>query len=567
MSRPHSDIPFAPAGVALLTRVKFRALTNHFLEIVEEAPVKVLATVAFIGLIWLALYGLFYSVFQYFQLSLLQSVVAIPLIFHFFFVALLVLLTLSNAILIYGALFMHEEAAYLLAAPVQVRSTVVVKFGESLFFSSWSLLLLGLPLMMAIAAVYEGESWTFYALFLLLFLSFVPIPGALGLLTAWSIARFLPRSARRVLVYVAMALMAFMIVWGMRTVRELRWINEEWLDDFFGRLSLVQLSILPSTWVTRGIEAAVNDKHSDALRYLVVTVANALFLSWLAVRIVSARFLFAFDRAGSTAGELGRHAVEASGGIAGRFFFFLPHAPRLIAAKDLRHFVRDPMQWSQLAILFGLMALYLLNMPRFSVDQGSGKLATMVPFLNLTAISFILATFTTRFVFPMVSLERRQYWLIGLLPVSRAWLLIAKFAFAFTVTFSVAAGVMMLASYILRQRPDATVVQLLITGSICFGLCGLAVGIGARLPALTNSNPARIASGLGGTINLIASVLLICAMLASVGGIIIWTGTPQLRATEGVLVMIAVAGVILLGVAAGAGAMWIGARHLSRQEF
>jgi len=231
-----SDPPFRPAGTLLLARVKLRALLNHFLEIVAEAPVKVLATAIFIGLIWLALYGLFYKVFDYFQMSLLQSVVAIPLIFHFFFVALLVLLTLSNAILMYGALFTHEEAAYLLAAPVRVRSTVLVKFGESLFFSSWSLLLLGLPLMMAIAAVYDGESWSFYALFLLLFVSFVPIPGALGLLTAWGVARFLPHTLRRFEVYAAMACLAVMMVWGMRTVRELRWINEDWLDDFFARL-------------------------------------------------------------------------------------------------------------------------------------------------------------------------------------------------------------------------------------------------------------------------------------------------------------------------------------------
>ncbi len=556
-----------PAGAGLLVRTKLRALFNHLREVVAEAPVKLYATAVFITLIWLALYLLFFNVFRYFQMSLLQSVVAIPLIFHFFFVALLVLLTFSNAILAYGALFTHEEAAYLLACPIRMRSTVALKYGESLFFSSWSLLLLGLPLMMAIARVYDEASWTFYALFILLFLAFVPIPGALGLLTAWGVARFVPRTVRRALVTAAGCVLLVMIVWGMRSVRDLRWVSDDWLDDFFARLSLVQLSVLPSTWVTRGIEAAVNGHEGDAVRYLVVTVANALFLSWLAVHVVSARFLSAYDKANSAGGILGRYAVEASGGFAGRFFFFLPHSARLIAAKDLRHFIRDPMQWSQLAILFGLMALYLMNMPRFDIDDTSGYWAHLVPFLNLTAVSFILATFTSRFVFPMISLERRQMWLLGLLPISRSWILAAKFAFAFTVTFSVAAGVTVLASYILRMGTLSTLMHLLVTAAVCFGLCGLAVGIGARLPVLTNGDPARIANGLGGTINLIASVVLITAMLAGIGGIMLWNGEADLAPLGNPVALAGILAVAAGGILAGLAAMIVGARHLARLEF
>lgn len=570
----HASVPsrvesFAPAGVFLLLRMKYRATSNHVRELVDEAPIKVLVTGLFIGLIWLALYGLFAGVFEYFQTNLLQSVIAIPLVFNFFFVALLALLTFSNAILVYGALFTGDEAHYLLSSPLHPLSTVALKYGESLVFSSWSLILLGLPLMMAIARV-QGESWIFYPMFIAFFLAFVPIPGAIGLLVAWIVARFLPGSVRRVLAYGAILALVAVVAWSLRSVRAVQDLTGDWMKGFFTRLSLIEASILPSTWVTRGIEAALNDQTADATRYLVVVIANALFLSWAAVHLVAGGLVKAHDRVGSSSGTSGawsrRNAVAASGGFAGRLFFFLPHHARLIAAKDLRTFVRDPMQWSQLAILFGLMALYLANMPRFDIDETSGRWAVVVPFLNLTAVSFILATFTSRFVFPMISLEGHQLWLIGLFPIRRAWILVAKFSFAFTVTFGVAACVMTLASYILRISGMAAVLNLLVTASVCYGLCGFAVGIGARLPMFSQTNPARIANGLGGTINLIASVTLIAVMLSGVAYITYKVGEEGFDYTTDLHLMLVFAAVVSVGLIAGTWAMVIGARHFDRIE-
>lgn len=561
-----SEFTFTPAGVSTLARMKFRILYNTMREIVDDAPVKVFATAGFMFLIWLALYALFSMVFNYFQRNELQFVVAVPLLFNFFFVALLVLLAFSNAILTYGTLFTHEEANYLLSSPLRVDSTITLKFLESLFFSSWSLILLGLPLMMAIAGAYDDRGPYFYPMFIAFFLAFVPIPGAIGLLSAWLIARYLPRSAGKLLVGVAVLCLVVFVIWGMRSVRDIGFVTNEWLDGFFGRMSLIQAAILPSTWVSRGIEAAIDGRTEDAVRYLLVTLANGLFFSWLAVRIVSGGFLPAFDRARGSSSQTRRSISRASGGFAGLIFFFLPRPARLIAAKDMRTFVRDPLQWSQLVILFGLMSLYLLNAPRFEMEDASSRLSAFVPFLNLGAISFILATFTSRFVFPMISLEGQQLWFIGLLPVSRTWILMAKYAFSMVVTASVAFAVMVLASYMLRIGVMATLVYLAVTFCVCHGLCGFAVGIGARLPLFDQRNPARIANGLGGTINLISSVVLICTMLAGMGYVTWLVRDGDITAQAPHKVMLVIAGVCLIGLLAGTFAIWLGARHLKRIE-
>ncbi len=250
----------------------------------------------------------------------------------------------------------------------------------------------------------------------------------------------------------------------------------------------------------------------------------------------------------------------------GLVFFYLPRSLRLIAAKDLRTFLRDPLQWAQLVILFGLLVLYLTNMPTLRGQFSGSGWFLFIPFLNLCTVSLILATFTCRFVFPLVSLEGHQLWLIGLLPMPRGHILLAKFAFAMTVTLLVAVGAMTLAGIMLELDTVWFVIHLLVTVAVCFGLCGFAVGIGARLPMFHQTNVARIANGLGGTTNLLASLALVAGVLICVG-IATWhsRGTRLDALPDGEsLAICAAAALICLG--AGLAALWMGTRHFKRLE-
>ena len=106
-------------------------------------------------------------------------------------------------------------------------------------------------------------------------------------------------------------------------------------------------------------------------------------------------------------------------------------------------------------------------------------------------------------------------WLIGLLPLPRRGVLWAKFAFALAVTLGCALLVMILAAITLELPWPLAAVQMAVTASACVALCGLSVGIGALLPVFNQRNPSRIASGFGGTVNLLLSVAYVGIMLAA----------------------------------------------------
>ncbi|MGD2109629.1 MAG: hypothetical protein PVI86_09580 [Phycisphaerae bacterium] len=565
------DTAPVPSRLGLLFRIKVRSLNNRVRQAVTEAPVRVGAAVVLVAIIWIGLYFLFSITFRQFRRTPLEATVAIPLIFNFFFVAMLALLSFSNAIISYGALFGKNESAYLLAAPLTARDVVTLKYLESLTFASWSLIVLGLPLMLAMAQAAEEQSnlaapLIFYMLFVAFFLAFIPIPAALGLLAAWVSARFFPRKAVRVVAVLVGLVLAVLIVWGMRSLRLGDSVPEIWLRSFLARMSFVEATFLPNNWVARGIDNAIHGQFAEAALYLGVTVANALFASWLAVLTVARYFSVAHDRASAGRREAGRAAVQPSGGVAGLVFFYLPLPLRLIAAKDLRTFFRDPLQWSQLVILFGLIVLYLTNMPTLRLRVAGSGWLLIIPFLNLCAVSLILATFTCRFVFPLVSLEGQELWLVGLLPMRRGRILLAKLAFALTVTLLVAVGTMSLAAFMLELDLVWAGMHLLITIAVCFGLCGFAVGIGARLPMFNQPNAARIANGLGGTTNLLASVALVAIVMFGVG-YATWRCRDMVTGEmpEPVAGLICLA-VSVFAIAAGGIALHVGARHFDRVE-
>jgi len=558
-------IALIPDGVLLLLRLRLLLLRNHLRQALAHRPVRLVGSILSIVLIWIGLYVLLVYTLRQVRRPVLEGIVATPLIFTFFFLAMTGMLALSNAILSYGGLFRRPESSYLLAGPLRPRDVVIVKYLESLVLSSWSLLLLGLPLMMAMARTFD-EPFSFYPLFLAIFLLFIPMPGALGLLLAWGAAVVFPKTPRRMIVILGLIIGATG-AWWMWNVARTPMNSARWLTDFYDRVALVQGAMLPHTWVSKGINHALQGQTPEAIFYLFVTLANALFASMVAVTIVSRCFMTAFDRAQGSGARGARRSGRFVSWLAEVFFAYLPWRQRMLAAKDLKSLCRDPLQWSQMAILVGLLVLYVSNVQRLWSDFDDPKLKLLIAFLNQTAVSLILATFTNRFVFPLVSLEGQQLWLLGLLPISRGRIILAKFLYALTITGMAAVGVMAVSVYKLElSRPLATA-HIISIIAICMGLCGVSIGIGARMPIFNERNPARIAGGFGGTVSLLTSIALVVVSLVGMG-IMSVKALASDWGTAFSQEMVAWLGlVVAVNLVAAVVAMGIGIRHFSRMEY
>ena len=156
-----------------------------------------------------------------------------------------------------------------------------------------------------------------------------------------------------------------------------------------------------------------------------------------------------------------------------------------------------------------MLGFYLLLLFRIGKDYLTADIfRRMVAILNLTSISMALATFTGRFVYPLLSLEGRRMWVIALAPWTRTRVVTAKMLFSLVVGLPVATGLVIFSGYQLELSLKAIAFQAFITMCMGIALSASALGTGARFVDYKQENPAKLVSGFGGTVNLLLSLVL-----------------------------------------------------------
>src|SRR5262249_6054806 len=168
--------------------------------------------------------------------------------------------------------------------------------------------------------------------------------------------------------------------------------------------------------------------------------------------------------------------------LLGRCLGFLDEQPRLLIIKDFRTFRRDPAQWAQIIIFVGLALVYFTNSRQFYRSDLNRGFQHGISLVNLLATCMLLCAYMGRFIYPMLSLEGRKFWILGLMPLRRDQLLTGKFAFAVAGSLLIALPLVLAADVLLGLPGPAVLLHALTVAAVSAGLSGLAVGIGAVLP-------------------------------------------------------------------------------------
>jgi ABC-2 type transport system permease protein len=509
-------------------------MRTQLFQLLTTARLRTFLVVSLSLFFWCGLFVLFYEGFRFIVdkvgvAGATYHAQTVRLVFHLFFASLNVMLVFSSGIILYTGLYKSPEAEHLLTLPTRPERIVLYKFQEAVFFSSWGFFLLASPIMIAYGLVAVAP-WYYYALLLPLIISFVYVPSGIGAICCLFIIHKLP-NLRRVLVVVGLvAVIGFIapLVWRTVSSPQSKLFESEWFNATLYRFRFTELEWLPSTWLTNGLlEAArppaivMGDRVADlpivqSVLYLALLVSNALLLHVLTVW--AAKRWFRVSYANLACRPSRRRPVRRA--ASDRLFSILlrpfPVPLRLLLIKDWQLLRRDPVQWSQFLIFFGLLGLYFLNVDRFNNPNSELGYATwinMVSFLNLAVVGLILSTFTTRFIYPMISLEGHCFWILGLLPIERDTILWSKFWFA-SIGSWVPCSLLVLLSDIMLNVPGLVVgVHQLTCVLLCLGLASIAVGFGAMMPNFRETSPSKIAAGFGGTLNLVLSALYIMVVV------------------------------------------------------
>ncbi len=498
-------------------RMRFRMAATLLVQTFFAARFRLSIVGALSVVLWVALFLLFYDAFWFLSTAIPTPDLhdeTVQIVFGTFFVTLMAMLVFSSAIILYSSLFKARDVGLLLTLPTRPERVFACKFQEAILMSSWAFILLGSPMLLAFGLVTRAP-WYFFAMLLPFLVAFTYVPAAIGALACMVIVYRIPNGRSHVLVAAgaAMVIAALWGLWSLTTGPENNLLTPRWFQEVLDRLRITEHRLLPSWWLSAGLFQAAQRKTADAVLFLALMISNALFFRQLAIWNAASVYRSAYSRLHGRRGAARRSRVVWIDRMALRLTSFLGRQIRLLIVKDLRLFRRDPVQWSQFLIFAGLLALYFVNIRRFTYDTHYGAWVNVISFLNVSVVGLLLSTFTTRFVFPMVSLEGRRFWFLGLLPVRRETILWSKFAFAVGGSILPSSLLILLSDVMLRVDPLIVASHQLTCLILCFGLSGIAVGLGARIPNLREQSPARIAAGFGGTLNLVLSTLYILVVV------------------------------------------------------
>lgn len=437
------------------------------------------------------------------------------------FLAFFSMLIFSNLVITLTTTYISRETEYLMGLPIRFRSLFMIKLVEAIFYSSWAFIVLSVPIFFAYGFA-KHAPLTFYPLSFVLGLPFIVVPAAIGAIITMVISAYLPARKARLysfaLVVVALCITAIIVrLMGLRSM-----VVSASLQDFsqiMGLLNAGSLPLLPNYWLASGLQAASEGRYREMGYWFLCLVSSALMAVQLCLWLVPSLYYRGWALAKETASPtmaVRRHSIFT---WVDSLLMRLSPPVRALVGKDMRTFWRDPAQWSQIVILFGLLVIYVANIQGLSKQMGAienfiRQWRTVLSFFNLGATCFVLSILTTRFVYPMLSLEGKQYWVVGLAPFNKSKLVWEKYILCMAGAALIAVPLTLFSNYVLQARLMLALLSIMAITLLAFGLTSLAVGLSAMFPNFKEDNPARIANGFGGTINIILSLFYIALSLA-----------------------------------------------------
>jgi ABC-2 type transport system permease protein len=568
--------PAAPRAARLFQWLRWHRLKNTLAVLFRGSLARVISIVLCSAVIWVGVFAISMLGFSALQVELrvpLDDRILVTL-FSLLFVVLMLLLIFSTGIILYSSLFASAESSFLLSTPAPVDQVFAYKFQGAVAFSSWAVVLLGSPILIAYGISYAPTPWYFYAILPLFCLGFVLLPGSVGALICLLVVNYIPHRRKQIAIAGGLIAAALFAWWLYRLVRSTYgdFGSRDWVNQLLGELSLLQGILLPARWMAEGLKATATADR-DLWYYLALIWSNGLLLYLIAARAAVPLYRRGYNRV-ATGGDLRRRfgGLWLDRGL-GALMGWLAPQTRLLIVKDFRTFRRDPAQWAQILIFLGLACLYFTNIGRFyQQDVSRATQKNIISLLNLCAASFMLCAYTGRFIFPMLSLEGRKFWILGLLPLERDRLLLGKFAFSAIGCLLVAEFVVFLSDLMLDMGWATLGLHTLAAAVLALGLSGLSVGLGAWMPNFQESDPSKLAVGFGGTLNLVAGLLFLVLVLGLM--CVPWhlhiafsDSDAALDPAFGAWMAAGVATGLVLGILAVIAPLRIGIRALRKMEF
>jgi len=503
----------------ILLKPAYYSFRNRTRRVEPGTKLRTLALGLLAISVWAFTFYAFVKVLRYFQgiefIGPLLATKLLSMIFLVFFGILII----SNIITALSTYYLADELEILNQVPAEPSALFFSRFTESLLESSWMVLFFGFPIFLSYGVV-NASPLIYYLWFPLVLAFFLLIPGTIGVSVTLLLVNLFPaRRTREILLF--LALLIFIAIYLMfRLLRPERLADPEAFQSivsYFAAFQIPTSSYHPYIWATNAILPALNGWPGGngflSLALLMSTGLAFVFLSnWLHQGMY--RRGFSRSQEAKRSGYFRRTPLDYV-----LVLVTFPFSPptRAIFVKEVKFFFRDTTQWSQLFLLAALVTVYLYNFKAIPLSRAGMPtffVQNLISFLNLALAGFVLAALSARFVFPMVSMEGRAFWIIRSSPLSARQVIWAKFGVMIFPLLILSETLIIFSNHLLQVSRFMNYLSAITMFFMTFGIVGLALGVGSMYPRFHLENPAKIAAGYGGVVYMLISMAFIGVVVA-----------------------------------------------------
>ena len=424
------------------------------------------------------------------------------------------LLIFSNIITALSNLYLSKDLQLCHSTPVPLEHVFSTRAAYTFIDSSWMIIVFALPVFMAYAYVYDPGPG-FYVKLLHMNLAMAIMAAGLGVLVTMLLVYIFPARRTRDLVVLFSVLMLVVLYVMFRFLRPERLVNPDAffsLAQYLSALKLPQSPYLPTHWISETLwDSLSGAKRTSQTFHIMLTWTTAAALVVVNVWVARAVYFRGFSKSQ----EAKKRRMKGKGLI--DFLIKVitrPFGQDLagIIAKDIKTFLRDNTQWTQLIILVALVVVYVYNFSVLPLDKSPiqlGFLQNQLAFINMGLAGFVLSAVSARFIFPAVSSEGEAYWILRSSPMRLTRYLWGKYLFLLGPMLILSEILIIVTNHFLEVSRFMMLLSSITMFFMVFGIVALGMGLGALYPNFRYQNISQVSTGFGGVLYMIISSMFI----------------------------------------------------------
>ena len=501
----------------LLLAAKVRSYRNSSRDAGSSKLVRLMVFSAAAMLFWAGTFYIFYRVLGYFAgIEVIGTLLAAKLL-SMVFLTCFSLLLFSNTITALSTYFLSDDLQLLNAVPVSATGLYAGRFLETVISSSWTVLFFSSPVFLAYGLVYHA-SFAYYLALVGVIIPFVLIPAAAATVLILLLVSLVPARRLKEIIVLAFILIVVGVFLFIRFLQPERLVDPEsfyLVMDYISNLRTPASPFFPSQWAADALAPFLFDSARWSQFPVMLLWSTGLAFAVMGEWVFKRRYVDAWSKA-----QEARTARWSRSTLLNRALEWLlkPLSPavRVIILKDLKLFLRDTNQWTQLFLIGALIVIYVYNFSVLPMERSplpTFYLQNVIAFLNLGLAAFVIAAIAGRFTFPGVSIEGKSFWILKSSPLELRTVLWSKFWVNFFFLLIPAELLIITTNLLMNAAPFMQWLSVLSIAGMTFGITSLGMGCGARFPRFNAENVSQVTTGFGGMFYMIVAVLFIGLMV------------------------------------------------------